>query len=674
MKQSLQEYLEEIVVTSYYPITLAGDKPNALNRWLVKSRWVHGPAKGDGTEPYLEPGGRMLAEREFGVLSKEELENNWRYYFADDPIFLGDQRTFYEYVHFYQKFSADEDKYIYGLCNIFCSQAAAIHFFVYAVSPIRLWIDGELVFCSSFNYFVRPHRFIFRLREGDNTVLVEQSAFKNDRDRHFSPAEFTIRIHPCNFLTDSSNLWIDQWLIDDLKSRLVIFPDRAFYPVESAIKMVILPGYFPGLETEPVKVTLSDATQSIIKELTVETGREFTVEIDPGFTGLLWVQAETLGAFKKADVYLFRGDFTAARNALVLRVRKTSGFGEEIIQNFIRMTEICSANPGFFKGSWELILSEYYYVIFQKYWEFEARVNSEAAPPKSIFNVFKDNAFIFMDSEIDQGYFTYHIALPAGYSPAKKYPLVIFLYFGTGLSQYPDLVLERYPERQHFTEAIIVSAPARGGLNRDYINQSNYFKMMAQIQQEFSVDRERIYAIGSCTGGIAGAGLALKAPHLFAAVAIVWSTPRLDLNQPDYESLKNIDPMVTFHFSNIDDYSFNFARLWNTQKYFPKAKRWKYSNLSHIEIEVMIDYRRLIHEITEIRAEVYPRAIQFMVDEPVFNRSYWLTVNRIDDLHRKGLIKAQITSADRWKWTLKILAGLAFILTVRLWGFIRRWS
>lgn len=648
MKQFLQEYLEKTVVTSFYPITLAGDKPNALNRWLVKSRWVDGLAFGDGTEPYLEPGGRILPESELGVVSKEELENNWRYYFADDPIFLGDQRTFYEYVHFDQKFSADEDKYIYGLCNIFCSQVAEIHFFIYAVSPIRLWINGELVFCNSFNYFVRPYRFIFRLREGNNTVLVEQSVLKNNRDRQFNPAEFTIRIHPSSFLVNSSNHWIDQWVIDDLKSRLVIFPDRAFYPVESAMKMVILPGYFLGMEPETVKVTLSNATQSIVKELIVETGREFTVAIDSRVTGLLWVQAETLtGVTKKADIYLFRGDFTATRNELIQRAREVSGFSEEIIRNFFRVTEICNVNTGFFKDSWELLLSEYYYVVFQKYWEFEARVNSEGALPKSVFDVYKDNAFIFMDSGIDEGYFTFQVALPAGYSPAKKYPLVIFLFYGVGLSQYPDLVLERYPERQHFADAIIVSAPARGGLNRDYINQSNYFKMIAHIREEFSVDRERIYIIGCCTGGMAGAGLALKAPHLFAAVTISWSTPRLDLNRPDYESLKNIDQMVSYHFLNVDDYSFNFGRLWNTQKYFPKAKSWKYGNLSHVEAEVMFDYRRLFHEITEIRAEVYPRTIQFMVDEPVFNRSYWLMVNRIDDLHRKGLIKAQITGPNR---------------------------
>jgi pimeloyl-ACP methyl ester carboxylesterase len=649
VKQFLREYLEKTVVTCHYPITLAGDKPNTLNRWLVKSRWVEGSAAG-GTAPCLEPGGRILAERELGVLSNEELESNWRYYFADEPYFLGDQRTFYEYVHFYKLFTSNADKYLYGLCNVFCNQAGEFHFFIYAVSPIKLWVNGELVFTSSLNYFIRPYRLIVRLREGDNTVLVEQSVFKNDRARQWNPGEFTIRIHPCRFLSDSHlNRWIDQWVIDDLRSRLAIIPDRAFYPVESVIKMVILPGYFLGTEPEPVKVTISNATKSIIKELIVDTGREFTVEIGPKDNGLLRVQAETMtGATKKANVYLFRGVFTAARNMLIKRARESRNFSESIIQNFIRTTEIFDINTGFFKGSRELILSEYYYVVFEKYWEFEIRVNSGAgSPPKSVFDVYKDNAFIFMDSDIDQGYFTYQIALPANYSAAKKYPLVIFLNYGLGLSQYPDLVLERYPERQHFAEAIMVNAPARGGLNRDYINESNYFKMINDIREQFSIDRERIYLIGSCTGGIEAASLALKAPHLFAAVVIAWGTPRLDLNNPDYEYLKNMNQMVTYHLLNIDDYSFNFSRLWDTQKQFPKSRSWNYYNLSHIEIDAMVDYRRLIHELIDIRAESYPRAIEFMVDEPVFNRSYWLMVNRIDDLHHKGRIKAQIIGSNR---------------------------
>jgi hypothetical protein len=648
MKQYLPEYLEQVVITSYYPITLSGDRPGVLNRWMIKSQWVDGPVA-CGSDPCLELNGRILAERELGVLSSEELENNWRYYFADIPIFLGNQRTLYEYVHFYKWFGDNEDKYIYGLSNIFCNEATEVHFFIYAVSPVRVWINGELVFGSSFNYFVRPYRFIYRLREGNNTVLVEQSSFRNNRDRHWNPAEFTIRIHPCSFLMNSSNRWVDQWIIDDLKSRLAIFPDRAFYPVESAMKMVVLPGYFPGNQDESVRITLFNEAKSVIKEFTVEAGREFTVEIDPKVTGLLWVQAETItGTAKKTDIYLFRGDFTVARNALVLRARQIPGFDEAVIQNFIRTSEICDANTGFFKDSWELILSEYYHVVFQKYWEFEARLDSEAkSPPQAIFDVYRDNAFSFMDSDIDQWCFTYHIALPAGYSAAKKYPLIILLYFGVGLSQYPDLVLERYPERQCFTEAIIACVPARGGLNRDFINQSNYYKMIDRLREEFSVDRERIYLVGCCTGGMAGAGLALKAPHLFAAVAITWNTLRLDLNQPDYESLKNIDSIVTYHFLNIDDYSFNFARFWNTQKYLPQAQSQKYSNLTHIEIEVMLDYRRLMLEIMANKAESYPPTIQFMMDEPVYNRSYWLQVNRIDDLRQKGLIKAQITSRNR---------------------------
>jgi pimeloyl-ACP methyl ester carboxylesterase len=652
MRQNLLEYLEKTVVTCHYPITLSGDKPGALNRWLAKSIGVDGLLP-EEMEPRVGTGGRILPERDLGVLSQEELETNWRYYFADEPFFLGEQRTFYEYVHFYKLFTRGADQYLYGLCNLFCSQANEVHFFIYAVSPIKLWINGELVFISRFDYFIRPYRLIVRLREGDNIILVEQPAIKNHHGRAVSPAEFSIRIHPCDFPV--SNNFIDQWVVNDLKSRLVIFPDRAFYPVEAAIKMLILPGYFTEKSTEPVKVTVSNTIQSLHKELMVEPGQEFTVEIDPQFTGLLWVQAEMpacapewVGVSKKTDIYLFRGGFKAARDGLVQRAREAGVFDEPVIQNFIRTTEIIDMDTGFFKASHELILSEYYYQILAKYGEFETRVNSFAGDPSDgLFDVYKDNAFIFMDSPVDEGYFTYQISLPDNYTAAKKYPLVIFLFYGHGLSQYPDLVLERYPERQHFSEAIIVSAPARGGLNRDYINQSNYYKMIARIQEEFSIDRERIYLIGSCTGGIAAAGLALKAPQIFAAVVIAWGTPRLDLNDPDYDYLKNMGQTMTYHLLNIDDYSFNFARLLNTQRYFPKSKCWKFRDISHIEIDLMFDFRRLIHELIQVRADQYPKVIEFTVDEPVYNRSSWLVVNRIDDLHRKGRITARIVSPGR---------------------------
>ena len=136
-------------------------------------------------------------------------------------------------------------------------------------------------------------------------------------------------------------------------------------------------------------------------------------------------------------------------------------------------------------------------------------------------------------STVDDSEQPYALYLPAGFSAARKYPLVISLHsedsnhrlnmrqlFGMavryGEADTPDM---RYFPVTRPVDFIVACPWARGTMGYQGIAEQDVYEMLADVERRFPIDEDRVYLTGISMGGGGALWLALSRPDVWAAVA-----------------------------------------------------------------------------------------------------------------------------------------------------------
>ncbi|MGM9845070.1 MAG: alpha/beta hydrolase-fold protein [Muribaculaceae bacterium] len=127
----------------------------------------------------------------------------------------------------------------------------------------------------------------------------------------------------------------------------------------------------------------------------------------------------------------------------------------------------------------------------------------------------------------------YNIFIPKNYDPAKKYPLVLFihdagvasgpithtLYQGNGATSWAE------SEAQARNECFVVAPEYPVITVDDNWNYSHHLDatiaLIRALQQQYSIDADRIYTTGQSMGCMSSIVMMLKEPDLFAAALLV---------------------------------------------------------------------------------------------------------------------------------------------------------
>ena len=164
----LKKYLEEIVVASIYkPITFDGGMVCHLNRWLVTA--VIGDKNRFDLSILCNPDGKVLSSKEVERLEAEVIEKNWRFYISDD-ISSFYKRNSPERL-FNNVYDRKKEKYIYCLNSIHCEKGMelSIHISTTLPMPMKVWINGNIVFIGTIENFSKDHILSFHFKRGMNT-------------------------------------------------------------------------------------------------------------------------------------------------------------------------------------------------------------------------------------------------------------------------------------------------------------------------------------------------------------------------------------------------------------------------------------------------------------------------------------------------------------------------
>jgi hypothetical protein len=644
MQNYLKEQLERIIATSFYPINFSGDIPNFINRWLVRAVPV-AAAEFDRLDPYFQDIlGEILFEAERMTLGEEVCERNWRYYISEE------KNTFYQANAPQKLFAKDRDKYIYALSSVYCNEKRPIVVYANGITPIRMWINGRLVLTNSFHYHVKPYLFIFNFEQGLNTVLIEKSLFIKDLSLGIEPDHFTIALKPVQYLTNPElNYFADPGMLEDLENSYTIIPERAFLGPGQKIQWIVLPGCFDEAGPEAVQIRIFNGNQELLACLTVDSERVVSVAVPDTQNGVLHLTAASLThPAKTGEVYFFYGRWKEKLEGVTAAARSRRDCNEVLVDSITALTGIADADSGCIKNFPQTVQDRLYHQIFEKLFEFEGYMNRPDGPgPVECFEIFKDNAYLVKKNRIDGGFIHYSIFLPENYDPLGKYPLVINVQFGYGMFAYP--LVQRYAQKRRFHEAIIMNITGRGNLNRDYIHEANLFELFEEVIEKYHIDRERVYIIGSCTGTMKGFGMALRRPGLFAVVAGVNGMIRLDLKTPNPAGLKNLQNTMAYKITNIEDHGFDCSssRAIRIFEHLDRLKSWNVTQFGHDDLDEFLNQGKLFRELLAEKRNKYPRGLEFHVDEPVYNRCFWLRVDYITELGQTAVIKATIESRGR---------------------------
>ncbi|TXK77432.1 hypothetical protein [Paenibacillus sp. N3.4] len=629
----LQAYLEKLVSNSHCPITFAGDIPNALSRWLVRSAFTN-DVKQMGMEPYLDTEARLLYFNELVILPREEIEANWRQYTA-------------EMVNRYQEvntpknlFTIEPDKYMYGLNTVYCQkeQDILVNVITYFPTPIRMWINGQLVVTGNHDYLIKDYFFLYRFREGSNTVLFECPLALRVP---LNTQEIIVKLNPVDCLADNGKEFVDEELLVAYKQSYSLFPERVFYMSNEELQLIVLPQYMDRQTgTEIVHVRIFNAAGDLLQAKELAASSVATFPWQDNFNGLLRIRAEGAGdTAKVGEAYVYFGEFQSSIDQMIQQVEKRLDCDHSVITTIKEMVAL----PNAFKALNQYVPNVCYLTLFQVLEKFIRYASTSEKQVKQTYrDVFGSSFTVYEPQPNGDRLVAYTVHIPDDYNPEASYPLVVYFHDALARAYPVDLP---WVKRSTISDAIIISIVGIGRLN--YVDDVNVIRMIKRLTETYNVNRNRVYLIGHCTGGSKTLRMAMQVPDTFAGIASVIGDLRLNINKPEYALIDNMSNMTVLGLTSTEHWFFNSTRIMHFLKRLPKSTTRIVHGFMHNEFNAILNSKKLLHKLIAEQRDPYPEELKLSALEPGYNKTYWLKVEAIDNLEEASQIWARKMAPNR---------------------------
>ena len=136
------------------------------------------------------------------------------------------------------------------------------------------------------------------------------------------------------------------------------------------------------------------------------------------------------------------------------------------------------------------------------------------------FNAFQERAYFARNDGSPQ---PYYVALPANYTPTKKYPLVVFLHgYSTDISKINPWIASPDTVRSAQKRGFILAMPY-GRRNSDFVQwgQDDVLRVREECLKLFSVDQSRVFLLGVSMGAYGAYAAGFHSIGQWAAIAAI---------------------------------------------------------------------------------------------------------------------------------------------------------
>ncbi|MCI0514421.1 prolyl oligopeptidase family serine peptidase [candidate division KSB1 bacterium] len=270
----------------------------------------------------------------------------------------------------------------------------------------------------------------------------------------------------------------------------------------------------------------------------------------------------------------------------------------------------------------------------------------------------------------------YSLYIPPDYNDAIQYPLVISLHGAYsnhflnlrrvfGWNNQPDesdQEAKRCMPPLDDVPYIVLSPNGYGTMGYEGLAEDDIFRTLQEVQQDYNIDADRIYLTGLSMGGNGTWLLALRHPHLFAAIAPVCGyvdyslapenpnpTPDeqrfLELVNPIHlvENLQHI-PIKIFHGAADEVVPVEHSRrMYQKLTQLGNAVEYtEYPEVGHAAWEPAYEEASIFDEFEPFKRQAAPPTIRFKTNSLRYNQAYWLRIDAYEAIYQMMEISASI--------------------------------
>lgn len=245
----------------------------------------------------------------------------------------------------------------------------------------------------------------------------------------------------------------------------------------------------------------------------------------------------------------------------------------------------------------------------------------ESFPNSAILN-------LTFKSKIDGSLQPLTVKVPDGYTPKKKWPLLVTLH---GLGDGPILATE-------VNSMVQIGPYGRGSVWFTGIGAHDVFESIEVAKKLFSIDVERLYLCGFSMGGIATFNLGLKYPDMWAAcLPVCGRCEDVDLVEngrhlPFWIKTGGRDTMLPPICS---------------KRAYERAKKlgfsqWKYTEYPEMAHSFSIDWRQVEDWLSTKKKVINPKWVSFTIKDLNTNCAYWVEITGLEKYGPRARIDAVI--------------------------------
>ncbi len=504
---------------------------------------------------------------------------------------------------------------------------------------IRIWINGKLAHEKEVRRQLTPDEDQVEVPvvAGENTVLIKLELNSGAGNFYFRILE------PGAVLNRQAEIG---------PTILSGEPDSATLTVRTDLANA-------SAEAAPVKVEVVGAGGRVAAQRTELRGRQVTFETRPWPEGAYEIRFSTLTLDRKpfaAHLPWYKGDAIKAARRLIAdaaKADKATGLTLQMLADMVRdrLGEKLDAIPG---NPW--------WAIHSPLMEYEELKQLESGGPGPI----RPYGFVRLAyrDEVDGSPQFCRAYLPAGYTAARKWPLVVNLH---GYHQTNPVYVRWYwVDRRHvafnseFSDnhpVIVLEPHGRGNTSYLGLGENDILGVIRMAKERFSVDDDRVYLMGESMGGYGVWNIGTRHPELFAAIAPIYGGSDYHAAMTE-EALAGLSPMERF----LQEKGSSFSRaeaLMNMPIFIHHGDA---------DPAVNVEYSRYIVKMLQrwgydIRYREHPGGIH--EDLKVANEivDWFLEHKRNEQPRRVRLRSAELASASAyWAHVERFVDPLAFML------------
>jgi dienelactone hydrolase len=246
--------------------------------------------------------------------------------------------------------------------------------------------------------------------------------------------------------------------------------------------------------------------------------------------------------------------------------------------------------------------------------------------------------------------FEYALWVPAGYTPEKRWRLIVSLHGQSGNG--PDFMRHWLPDLQRAGDAFLLCPSAgRGGWGRSLLGHRHVLDPLQDVLSSYAVDPDLVFLDGASMGGNGSFEFVCLYPDLFAGAAPrsggpLFRTVKKGSDEVVAEGLGML--LATPIYWTVGAKDAKLPNAWvRTAKSQLDALKTDFTFVEHPEGGhewFPQENPRILAWMGEKRRRAYPPRVGLETQERAFARAFWL---EISEWKGKELIKRNFTDVDR---------------------------